>query len=252
MTSNDETRQTAYLAAQIAGLCARAAKGGVLYSDFLTLEQQKAAEAAAGRAGCSITLYGGTDDSQRRIAGFSKEKIPTEDFPIVILKASYDTRFLNSALSHRDFLGALMSLSIRREMIGDIVIGDGEAYLFVHEKTMAYVLSEFSAVRHASVSLESVTMCPLSAAPKFIESVVTVASMRLDCVVTQIMRSGRNMAAEAIRMKLVRVNDQTASKPDGVLREDDEISVKGYGKFRIGSSYLTKKGRIALTMMKYE
>lgn len=255
MPSNDESRQTAYFAAQLENLSLRAAKSGiVLYSDFLTLPQQTLAVHAAKHAGCSICLFGGTDDSQRKIAAFAKDAGDLEktDFPIVTLKAEYDVRFLDGALTHRDFLGALMSLSVRREMIGDIVIGEAETYLFVHEKTAAYIIGELDSVKHASVTVFEAESCPLSAAPKFIESTVTVSSMRIDCIVTQIMRSGRNTAAEAIRQKYVKADDVTVLKTDVTVKEGQEISVKGHGKFRIGAAKPTRKGRIAVTLLKYQ
>ncbi len=254
MISNEESRRTAYLAAQLEHLALRAVKSGVvLYSDFLSLPEQKLATTAAKHAGCSIMLYGGTKDSQRKVAAFSKDEglLAKEDFPLVILKASFDTRFLKAELSHRDFLGALMGLAIRREMVGDIVIGEGEAYLFVLEKSYAYLLAELDSVGRASVTLTVEESCPLSAAPNMLESTVTVSSMRLDCVVTQIMRVGRNTACEAIAQSRVRVDDVTAEKPDRIIKEGQEISVKGFGKYRIGAARPTKKGRLAVTVLKY-
>ncbi len=254
MSSNDESRQTAYFAAQLEHLALRAVKSGiVLYSDFLSLPEQNIALAAAKRAGGRVMLYGGHTDSQRKVAAFAKDEgaFVQEDFPIVILKAAFDTRFLSAPLTHRDFLGALMGLSVRREMIGDIVVGEGEAYLFVQEKTYAYLLDTLDAVGRASVLLTVEVSCPLSAAPKFSELAVTVSSMRADCIVTQIMRVGRNTACEAISQKYVKVDDLTVQKTDQILREGQEISVKGYGKYRIGATRSTKKGRLAVTLLKY-
>ena len=255
MLSENESRQTAYFAAQLENLSARAARSGiVLYSDFLTLSQQQMAAHAAKHAGCQLCLYGGGADSQRKIAAFARDEqlFDTADFPIVIVKAVYDTRFLQEPLNHRDFLGALMHLSIRREMLGDIVVGDGEAYLFVQEKSASCVLRELDRVKRASVTLSVVESCPLSAAPTFTESVVTVSSMRLDCVVTQLMRCGRNTAADAIRQGLIRIGDAAAEKPDRMLKEGDELSIRGHGKYRIGAAASTRKGRLAVTILKYQ
>lgn len=255
MLSEHESRQTAYFAAQLENLSVRAARSGiVLYSDFLTLSQQQTALHAAKHAGCQLCLYGGSADSQRKIAAFAKDEqlFDTADFPIVIVKAVYDTRFLQEALTHRDFLGALMHLSIRREMIGDIVVGDGEAYLFVQQKSASCVLQELERVKRAAVTLSIAESCPLSAAPNFAESTITVSSMRIDCVVTQLMRCGRNTAVDAIRQGAVRIGDAAAEKPDRILKEGDELSIKGYGKCRIGAAAPTRKGRLAVTILKYQ
>ncbi len=254
MISNDESRQTAYFAAQLENLSLRAAKSGiVLYSDFLTLPEQRIAQNAAKHAGCSILLYGGGEDSQRKIAAFAKDEgmLCKEDHPIVILKAAFDTRFLPKPLTHRDFLGALMGLSIRREMVGDIVVGEGEAYLFVQEKCFGYLLADLKEVGRASVTVTLEEHCPLSAAPNFIESVVTVSSMRADSLVAQIMKVGRSTAAEAISQKYVKADDVTVEKPDKLIRQEQELTVRGFGKYRIGAARPTKKGRLAVTLYKY-
>ncbi len=253
--SNEESRQAAYVAAQLENLSMRAAKSGiVLYSDFLTLPQQKMAENAAKHAGCCLYSYGGCIDSQRMIAAFAKDKADFNeaDFPIVILRLCYDQRFLNQELTHRDFLGSLMGLSIRREMIGDIVIGEGETYLCVHEKSAGYVMAELDTVGKASVSVEVVEYCPLSAAPDFAQESITVSSMRLDSVAAQIMHTSRSQAVTALNLKNIRIDNIVETKPDLVVREGQEISLRGYGKYRIGNAKPTRKGRLSVTILKYQ
>jgi RNA-binding protein YlmH len=256
-SSNEEGRQAAYFAAQLAHLADRAAKSGVvLFSNFLTVSQQETAISAAKRAGAACRLYGGGTDSYRKMAAFSKDEADLTDaaFPLAILQVSpdCDARFLTHALTHRDYLGALMGLSVKREMIGDIVIGEDAAYVFVHEKMVSYLMTEWSSVGRAPITVLPIEKCPLSSAVKTIELSVTVSSMRLDCVTAQLIKGGRNAAVEWIRMKNVRIGDQTVVKPDALLTSGQELSIRGHGKYRIGQTSPTRKGRIALVIYQYQ
>ncbi len=58
-----------------------------------------------------IDIAGVFKDAERQIIGFNVYDI--EDFPVVLAKISYNSKFVN--LEHKDFLGALTSLGIKRE-----------------------------------------------------------------------------------------------------------------------------------------
>ena len=61
----------------------------------------------------------------------------TPDFQIVTLKAMCHPM----DISHRDVLGALMSLGVKREIFGDITLTDDAIYIEVDEKMASYVPS---------------------------------------------------------------------------------------------------------------
>ncbi len=255
MTASEaEEKQAAYFAAQMLNLAKRAAKSGiVLYSDFLTVPQQQTAAVAAKRGGADAAFYGGAQDSRRKVAAFSPMGVDIRpaDYPITVLRVQFDTRFLKEMPTHRDFLGALMGLSLKRETIGDIIVSENVGYLFVLEKVADYIEENLTAVQRASVSVSRAESCPLSAKALFEELTITAASMRADCIVSQLMRKGRNAASEAILLKGVKADDRVVSKPDMPVKEGQELSIRGYGKYRIQGASPTRKGRIALTVLKY-
>lgn len=86
------------------------------------------------------------------------------------------------ALTHRDYLGALMSLGIRRECIGDILLSEDGAYLFVLDTVAPLVCDELSSVGRCSVCVRAGRAEELPSGKSARHQTATVASLRLDAV----------------------------------------------------------------------
>ena len=88
-------------------------------------------------------LWGGYEDAQRRMfAAFPKELLPdSERFPVISIYLSFRKE---DSLSHRDFLGALMGLGIKREALGDILVGEGRCVLFCKEEIANFVETQLT------------------------------------------------------------------------------------------------------------
>ena len=78
------------------------------------------------------TVFGGTEASERAVVRFGDPEAfgYEEDFPIDILAIVPLADKFADDLTHRDFLGALMSLGIERSLLGDIIVTGKKAYLF--------------------------------------------------------------------------------------------------------------------------
>ena len=73
------------------------------------------------------------------VGGTYAEELPPEDiFPVGAVTFSFRK---SDTLTHRDILGALMSLEIKRELLGDILTAEGYAVVFVHENAIELVSS---------------------------------------------------------------------------------------------------------------
>ena len=99
-------------------------------------------------------LWGGYEDAQRRMfAAFPKELLPdSERFPVISIYLSFRKE---DSLSHRDFLGALMGLGIKREALGDILVGEGRCVLFCKEEIANFVETQLTKVGRTGVKLLS-------------------------------------------------------------------------------------------------
>ena len=77
-------------------------------------------------------------------------------FPNKLLKISIDSRFRE--YSHKDFLGSLMGLNIKRELMGDLILeNEGRkisGYIPVSEKIADYIISELKQIGKASCEIE--------------------------------------------------------------------------------------------------
>ena len=92
----------------------------------------------------------------------------------------------------------------------------------------------------------------LSREDKFSEITATVASLRLDCIISAALKVSREKAAALIRSGSVSVNHGITESVSENVSEGSVLSVRGSGRFilsEIGGS--TKKDRIHITIKKY-
>ncbi len=173
----------------------------------------------------------------------------TDEFyvPVKLVSSGYEE------LSHRDWLGALMGLGIKRETIGDICFFSGETFVFAEPKAAAYIASELQWAGRDKVRAE---VCDLphdfKIEYKFDEVSATVASPRIDGVVRALCNISREDAASLVESGLVELNYFTETETDAKVSDGDILSVRGYGKFIVDrTSDVTKKGRYRLVARKY-
>jgi RNA-binding protein YlmH len=155
-------------------------------------------------------------------------------------------------LSHRDFLGSIMGLGIKREKIGDILCLEDKCLVFVVSDIADYIIS----------NLDMVARCGVKAAKQDIGTVVipkrkfeeiktTVASLRLDSVIGAALKTSRANAVEVIKQKKVSVNWQESIEPSSKVNPGDVFSVRGVGRFRLAQEInLTRKERLGICIEK--
>ena len=199
----------------------------------------------------NYTLWGGYETAERKIIGFfpSESGSDNSSFPIRSVNFTYRK---TDKLSHRDFLGALMSLQIERYCVGDIIVGEGSTNVLVTDKISDRVVYEISKI--GRVGVKSQYAFDQSVVPNVQMSELdgTVASLRADCIVSFALRISREKAASLIRQLGISVNHMISYKADTILNESDVFSVKGHGKFVLKSiNGVSKKERIHVTLCKF-
>ncbi len=192
------------------------------------------------------TLFGGTDGTERVVARFGdpNELGYEEDFPIVCIKAEPVLKKFADELNHRDFLGAIMNLGIERKNIGDIIVSDSAAYVFVLDKMAEYVSENLTKVKHTVIKCTLNTSVPAGELYKTERFSFPVASLRLDCIIAAVYKLSRNQASELFSLKKIFVNGRLTENISHALKEGDTVSVRGLGRFvfsSVGGS--SKKGR---------
>ena len=203
----------------------------------------------------SLMAFGGYPDAERKMLVFlpdylDEESLWSEDSPLACLRATF---FDGDTPSHRDFLGALMGIGIARETVGDICVGKGSCDFFVTKEIAPYVLQQFTGAGRTKVHLEQIPLSEVSVPePEVKEIKDTVASVRLDSVISSGFRIGRSAAAQYVTAGKVAIDGLPCEKPDKEIKEGSKISVRGLGKIKLHSvGGMTKKGRISLIIHRY-
>lgn len=225
--------------------------GRSFYSKFATPLEQQIIKNRFPENEIDINFFGGYEGSERNIIKFSSESYGYEEtYPLCAISVRSKSK---EVFSHRDYLGSVLGLGIRRELIGDIVIRETDAIIFCLEEITSYIEDNLFKIGHANVTAKRVDdVDNLEIRRKFEELSITVSSMRADCVVSAICNVSRSGASELIERGLVTLNYEVLGSKDRSVNPSDVISVRGKGKFKIGNDTgLTRKGRIHINVEKY-
>ena len=245
----------------------RALSGAVSHSAFLTPSEAYRAEKYFEAKGNKdkICFFGGYYAAQRKQIFLLPEYI-SDAFDSTELLSALEEDFDDSIaalkingsgfrrLSHRDYLGSILSLGIERDTLGDIcVYDDNSAIVFCNRDVADYISMELISIGNDKVKVRKIAVDKnMESLQKFQAFSDTVASERLDCVVASVFNLSREKAQNLIKGGFVEFNYEAATKVDVRLEAGDIISARGFGKFIIRDlSQSTKKGRLRLFADKY-
>ncbi len=196
-----------------------------------------------------LSFFGGYENAKRKFMCFSPEKVDAESYPI---SAIYFEFRKTDKLSHRDFLGALMNLGVERSSIGDIVVNEGKAVCFVKSEIEGYLKQQISKIGRVGVKIVSGKDINIDFSDNVEVISTIVSSPRLDAVVASLTKLSRDKSAGLINSGKVFTNYFENKKVSYILKENDIITIRGYGKFvfieQLGT---TKKGRIKIKINHY-
>lgn len=219
-------------------------RGYSTFSDFLNIDEISTVKSL--KLPLKTVLFGGWEFAERCVAGFG-EKLKAEKFPIVCIKISPVSEKFADTLTHRDFLGALMNLGIKRSTLGDIITEKNACFLFCLESISEYIIDNLSRIKHTTVKCELIDTPEsiISKKPETEEHIVS--SLRADAVIASVYRLSRNKTALLFRQEKVFINAVQCNKEAALLKAGDVVSVRGYGKFTVGKTLgETKKGRTVI------
>jgi RNA-binding protein YlmH len=226
------------------------------HSEFLDPHQASLAERfLSSMDACEYRLFGGFPGAERVIALFYPDFADDderEEYSETVLKVLEIKPNASESLSHRDYLGALMALGIKREVIGDIIVEEEKCDIVVLSDISGYIASNLFKVGNTGVDLAIIDIMDLSVpAAKAVEIKTTVAALRLDSVCAPAFGISRSRAAEYIKAGRVNLNWEMTQNPDKPVREGDTISLKGKGRAileKVGGK--TRKDRLAINISK--
>lgn len=199
-------------------------------------------------------VWGGGEFCERAMIRFgSPQELGYEEaFPIACIGAKPLAAKFADALTHRDFLGALMNLGIERSTLGDIFIVNQTGYFFCGENMADFIIENLTRVKHTSVLCSREEKVPELTRPEMQEMRVQIASERIDGVLSKVCRLSRNEGAALFGQKKVFVNGRLCENGSRSLKSGDVVTLRGWGKFVYsGSQGVSKKGKINALILYY-
>jgi RNA-binding protein YlmH len=204
-------------------------------TDFLDPREQQILTTIIGEhKEVKTALFGGIENAERKRALLFPEyyQVSEEDFQISLFAIRYPSKFFS--IEHRQVLGSLMSLGLKRGKFGDILISDSMVQFLAAREIESYLRMEFQSIGKASVRIEEI---PLSQAvrPKenWQECSFTASSLRLDTILSSLYPISRAKAQGLIAQGLVKVNWKVIDSASFECGMGDMISARGLGRVRL-------------------
>lgn len=223
-------------------------------SGFLDPYEQEIAEAVrANLGGFRIDFFGGYLGAEHMRAMFIADDFKGEPtgFDIACICACWRAEF--AALTHRDVLGAVLSLGMTRESVGDIILKYGMATILVDGSLAEHLVGELDRIGQVAVKAEIGDLSDI--APREIrtkEIRATVASLRMDAIVAAGFGVSRSRAASDIAADKLRLNWQPVKGASQVVKPGDILSMRGRGRLEVSEiAGQTKKGRMVVHLKRY-
>ncbi len=221
--------------------------GTVTSTNYLTPAEQAALKREAAACGYDNMIFrGGMETAERRIALFLPYYMSGEDVDEEEYISAFEVTARFSDLSHRDYLGAILGLGVKREYVGDIIVADEKAYFFCLPSVAQHIALNLDKVGRYGVKTERIACGSVPEPERRTREVeFTVKSMRLDAVAAGIFGTSRASMSETIVSGFVSLNYEVCLRTDCGVSVGDVISVRGRGKSVIVSSGGTsRKGRV--------
>ena len=191
--------------------------------------------------------YGGYELAERKVIFIGFEDIDFDEYLTLIRIES------SKELSHRNVLGSILGLGIKREMIGDIIINENICNVIVLKEIANFIVQNLEKVGREKVEVTTKILSELIELKDNSRMMtITVASPRIDAVISACFGVSREMSAELIRKEKVFLNHAEVNSTSKQVKENDIVSVRGFGRVKIQEfSGETRKNRIRIYVVKY-
>ncbi len=223
-------------------------------TDFLDPAQQQIAETALSLLpACEYLFSGGYPQAERRRLVLFPEFLELEAVDDEIACVLLEGNFRFQKVNHRDYLGAVLGLGLKREKLGDIIVQETGAQLLADRELANYLALQLTKIHRVSIQARIIPRTELVLPEgKYKEIKTTVASLRLDAIAAAGFGTSRTQMTKEITTEKVKLNWQSVANPAHLIQEGDILSIRGRGRVevvQVGSN--TKKGRISLILQRY-
>ena len=156
--------------------------------------------------------------------------------------------------THRNYLGGIVKLGLKREKVGDILVRKEGADIICLESFAEILKQELSTLTRfekSKIEIKEMNEIIVPIVQKE-EIKIIIPSFRLDNFVSDLARTSRSKAVEIIKQERVFINGQNETKVSKQVKEGDIITIRGKGRFVVKQLYgTTRSGRTVVIIEKY-
>lgn len=235
-------------------------KNKIEHTDFLDMAQSELVQKFINKIKIeNYIFYGGFEDAERKMFVIYPEKfnsdVVTQNLSNIIqiirIQLPDDLR---GKYSHRDYLGAVIKLGVKREKVGDIIVDNDGADIIINKDISKFLeqnLGELTRFSKSTITVENIEkLRPVHIKKEELE--IIVSSLRLDNIISELARCSRNKALDIINMERVFINFQNETKKTKQIKAGDMVTIRGKGRFYIKEIIgQTKSGRTILKVEKF-
>lgn len=235
-------------------------KNKIEYTNFLDLAQIELVQNYIDKLKIENYIsYGGYEQSERKLFVIYPEKFNSTVVEKNLVSIVKIVRIqlpdeLKGKYAHRDYLGAVIKLGVKREKVGDIIVDNDGADIIVEKDISKFLLENLSGLTRFSKSKITIEKIDNLRTVEFRreEREIIVSSLRLDNVISELARCSRNKALDIINMERVFVNFQCETKKTKQIKTGDMVTIRGKGRFYIKELVgQTKSGRVIVKIEKF-
>jgi len=203
--------------------------------------------------------YGGYENAERKIFviypdKFNPEAVAENLSNIVQIIRIELPEDLKGKFTHRDYLGAVIKLGVKREKVGDIIVDNAGADIIIDKDISKFLLENLNGLTRFSkstIKLEKIENLRRVEVKKE-EREIIVSSLRMDNVISELARCSRNKALDIIKMERVFINFECETKKTKQIKPGDIVTIRGRGRFYIKQIIgQTKSGRFIVKIEKF-
>ena len=189
---------------------------------------------------------GGYEEAERSTIFIYPYYMEYEEIESKLKFIQIEGNFKFREISHKDYLGALMNLGIKREKVGDIIIHDNFCQVIVSYDICDFIIMNLEKVSRNSVKVREIKKEEIVYnSPNYKDVSFTVSSQRIDCIISGLYNISRQESLKFINGEKVHVNYEKITSPNKEIKYESLISVRGKGRAKVTEiGDLTKKGKI--------
>lgn len=230
------------------------------YTDFLDMYQIALVKTFLKKIEFeNYVLFGGFENAERNILLIYPEKynmVMVEKNYSKIIKAIKITlpEEEKGKYSHRNYLGGIVKLGLKREKVGDILVFNNGADIITFvdfANTLKTELGSLTRFQNSKIIVDEISKIRKQEI-KIEEVKIIVPSLRLDNIVSDLAKTSRSKAVQIMEAQRVFVNGKNEIKASKQIKQNDIITIRGKGRFIIKEfTGTTRSGRTVILVEKY-